>query len=165
MLSPSEIREAKLEDVLRAVTWRNHIVHETGRLPDTIAEDSLTGAIWATLELAQTLGSKKFDLESTPEANTLASKISEIHKVTVREVRILSNHRFSLSIHTGVGPTLHSDELLAIVDGVKAICCTRDSRFNPETHLLIKFLRGLMGPYAIWSNGKLEMLPKATRLF
>jgi hypothetical protein len=166
VLDPNEVKEAKIDDVLRAVKMRNHIVHQTGRLPDAIDDDSLTDAIWATLDLAQVLGSKKFHLDSTPEANLVASKISETRKVTVRELRFLQNHRVTVSIYTGVRPpSLSDEELLAIVQDIKTICATRDPRFVPEVHLSVKFLRGLIGAYAIWANGQLERVPNAEGVF
>src|SRR5439155_32690 len=78
---------------VRAVNWRNHIVHKTGRLPPELKGDQRIDGVWATLELAQTLRSRRDDLASTPEVNTLAGDISESFKVRVHEVKFLDNHR------------------------------------------------------------------------
>jgi len=166
MLSNKERDESRIDEVVRAINWRNHIVHKTGRLPAELKEDGIIDGIWATLELAQALSSKRDDLASTPEANAFAADISKNFKVRVHEVKFLAGHRVTLSIHTGartVSPP--DDELSAIVDEVIRRCRARDARFAPDIHLSIKFLRGLMGTYAIWANGKLERLPEPSSVF
>ncbi len=51
----SYLRDIKLDQVLQAVTWRNHIVHKTGQLPPHVPVETLREHIDAVLELARTL--------------------------------------------------------------------------------------------------------------
>lgn len=157
VLTKNERQAAQIEDVLRAVKWRNEIVHKTGRLPSTIAEKLLRDSIWATLQLASLLANKRDDLASTPDATAMANELSKQHGVDVQEIKFLGGHRVTLRVHSGFEKKLLADaEIDGIVADISARCKRRDTRFVARSHLSIAFTKGLLATYARWANGKLE---------
>jgi hypothetical protein len=55
-LPPDALQQINLSNVRKAVTWRNKVVHGTGRLPDGVPHAELREAISAVLDLTQRLG-------------------------------------------------------------------------------------------------------------
>lgn len=160
VLSKEEKKAAKIEDVLRAINWRNEIVHKTGRLPSSIAEESLKDSIWATLELAQVLAYKRDDLACKPDEIAMAYEISKTHGVDVQKIKFLGNHRVTVQVHSGSGKqTLTDTAIDGIVVDISARCKKKDNRFVPSSHLHITFVKGILTAYARWANGKLERFP------
>lgn len=156
VLTKQERQAAEIENVLRAVKWRNEIVHKTGRLP-SIADRPLRDSIWATLQLAQLLASKRDDLASRPDAARMADELSKTHGVDVQEIKFLDSHRVTLRVHSGFDKRPLTDaEIDGIVGDVNARCKKRDTRFVASAHLSIAFTKGLLATYARWANGKLE---------
>ena len=157
VLNKRERQAAEIENVLRAVKWRNEIVHKTGRLPSGAAEESLRESVWATLQLAQLLASKRDDLASRPDAAAMADQLSKTHGVDVQEMKFLDSHRVTLRVHSGFEKKPLSDsEIAEIVADISARCKARDTRFVSGSHLSIAFTKGLLATYALWANGKLE---------
>lgn len=71
----SYLKDVKLDQVLQAVTWRNHIVHKTGRLPSHVPVEKVREHIDAVLGLAHTLAELYVNTSASPDRQSIGEKL------------------------------------------------------------------------------------------
>jgi hypothetical protein len=158
VLSPDELNNVRVSEVLKAVNWRNGIVHKTGHLPLSLSDDEATDAIFATLELALFLSRRRDEIAATPELQELSQAISSTHKLPVPTIQPSWSHRVSVSFRSFLSQALPSEAgMLEVIQDLCTRLNKRDKRFVPEDHLHVTFGGLLGGVRAIWSKGRLEV--------
>jgi hypothetical protein len=158
VLSPDELNNVRVSEVLKAVNWRNGIVHKTGHLPLSLSDDEATDAIFATLELALFLSRRRDEIAATPELQELSQAISSAHKLPVPTIQPSWSHRVSVSFRSFLSQALPSEAgMLEVIQDLCTRLNKRDKRFVPEDHLHVTFGGLLGGVRAIWSKGRLEV--------
>jgi len=160
ILSPDELANVRVGEVLKAVNWRNGIIHKTGHLPLGLPDQEARDSIFATLELALFLSRRRDEIAATPELQELAQAISSTHKVSVPTIQPSWSHRVSVSFRSFLSQTLPSEAgMLQIIQDLCTRLKNRDKRFVPEDHLHATFGGLLGGVRAVWSKGRLEVFP------
>jgi hypothetical protein len=160
ILSPDELKNVRVGEVLKAVKWRNGIIHKTGHLPPGLSDQEARHAIVATLELALFLSHRRDEIAAMPELQELAQGISSTHKLPVPTIQPSSSHRVSVSFRSFLSQGLPSEAgMLGVIQDLCARLKKRDKRFVPEDHLHVTFGGLLGGVRAVWSKGRLEVFP------
>ncbi|MBZ5645908.1 MAG: hypothetical protein LAN37_01640 [Acidobacteriia bacterium] len=142
VLTPDEIKKLELDRVLKAISWRNEIVHKTGHLPKNLPDRDCDAAIYRVLELARFLARQRDVIRSGPELERLADAIADEMKVPPPLIQIGRGRRlvirFDLSPESA-RPT--KDELLKLTEFVSAKCKEYQDRIDPEKHLFLSFFQ------------------------
>jgi len=160
ILSPDELNNVRAGEVLKAVNWRNGIIHKTGHLPPGLLDQEARSSIVATLELALFLSQRRDEIAATPELQELAKAMSSTHNLPVPTIQPSSSHRVSVSFRSFLSQGLPSEAgMLEVIQDLCARLKKRDKRFVPEDHLHVTFGGLLGGVRAVWSKGRLEVFP------
>jgi hypothetical protein len=160
ILSPDELNNVRVGEVLKAVNWRNGIIHKTGHLPPGLSDQEARDPIFATLELALFLSRRRDEIAATPELQELARAISSTHKLSVPTIQPSWSHRVSVSFRSFLSQALPSE--VGMLEVIQDLCTRlrkRDKRFVPADHLHVTFGGLLGGVRAVWSKGRLEVFP------
>jgi hypothetical protein len=149
----SYLRDIKLDQVLQAVTWRNHIVHKTGQLPSHVPVETVCEHIDAVLELARTLAELYVDTSAHPDREKIGEKLKAnwSERISWPRVWIKPWHRVYAEVNCGIGNSLTREEMKAIADELGGYLKARDTRFDPASHLRVNFKHFLgesFGQYA-----------------
>jgi hypothetical protein len=150
-----------IESVLRAITWRNSIIHKTGHLPQNLRHEDIEAGIRSVLGLATLLALKRDQIASTPEARALGAQFADIWHISAPKVVNSRRHHWLVEVQFSLGEDFpRSERLAAMVEDVIRLLSARDARFVPEEHLFVRFSQLGSTIYA-WSSGHLEQLATA----
>jgi hypothetical protein len=134
-------------------------------------------AIYAMLNLALTLGSKRDELRAEPEMENISAAIAGQFQCPRPEIQVMKYHAISAvfsyqskaSLYLrAVGSSLPTDDkipdqvaLQQIVDGLASKLKGRDRYFDTKQHLSAKFQRGVIGGsvFATFEKGAWEHTP------
>ena len=145
----SYLKDLKLDHVLQAVTWRNHIVHKTGRLPSHIPVEKVREHIDAVLGLAHTLAELYVNTSASPDRQSIGEKLkaSWSERIGWPQLWIKPWHAVYAEIGCGIGNPLTREEMKAIAEELGGYLKARDKRFDPTSDLQVTF-KYFLGDYA-----------------
>lgn len=174
ILTPTERQAAKLDSVLRAIKWRNKIIHDTGHIPHSVPPQEVSDSVYAMLNLALKLADRREKMRCEPETQRIAQELSEKlnsptptvellkhHKVEVRFSYLKEGPLFLRRIGMASTPTHPAPDEVGMrqtVDEVILKLIDRDSRFDPAKHLSVVFEWALGNPFAFFENGDWKYL-------
>jgi hypothetical protein len=171
ILSLGERKKEQIDNVLKAITWRNKIIHDSGHLPESVPDQEIRDAIYSMLNLSLTLGRKRDMLRAEPEMEKISTDIAGRFQCPRPEIEISKYHEISatFSFRGGaplllrkIGSPLPEDEkipdqegLQKIVEGLESELKKRDRYFEARKHLSAKFQRGYIGTvvFALFEKG------------
>jgi len=161
VLDPDDLKKVNIDSVRTAIRWRNKVIHETGRLPQGVSENELRSKIVDVLILADLLGMKRDQIESSPELQQIGNQLSQKFGLPEPTILRLRRHRILINFEFLL-PTEIPSDLGAVLESVAKeasfIFATKDSRFNATEHLHIRFLVFFQGIKARWRNGTVEVV-------
>ncbi len=158
-LHPEDISKIEFNNVLKAINWRNNIIHRTGHLPDSLPEDKIYQNISSVLQLASLLATKRNQIEHSPEFQEIAKSISEKYKVPIPNIWLTGRHQFLIEFAFFVIPSNFPDAqvLESLAQEASALLSALDPRFKPEEHLYIRYL-AFRDIRARWYKGSLHLV-------
>ena len=160
VLSVEELKSVQVPQILKAVNWRNAIIHKTGHLPTGISDDEARECIFATLELALFLGRKRDQIAATPQLGKLAQEIATKYGVPTPTIQASHSHRVSVSFGGFLASAIPPEaKILEIVSELVERLKVREKRFIANDHLHVSFGALLGSARAVWSKGHLEIIP------
>ncbi|HJU05575.1 MAG TPA: hypothetical protein VJ692_10530, partial [Nitrospiraceae bacterium] len=151
------VKDLPIDAVLKAVEWRNKIVHETGRLPN-ISEDTIREHIDAVLKIARTLAERREDVLATPDKGKVAQELMSTGIIFWPGVWIEPWHKVVIEV-TFTHSSPSKVEMESLVEKAVNTLKLRDRRFDPDRHLRMTF-KGLDGlRAAMFWFGLLKEIP------
>jgi len=158
-LYPDDISKIEFNNVLKAINWRNNIIHKTGHLPDNLPEDTIYQNISSVLQLVSLLAARRNQIEISPEFQEIAKSISEKHKVPIPNIWLTGRHQFLIEFAFFVIPSNFPDAqvLESLAQEASALLSALDTRFKPEEHLYIRYL-AFREIRARWYKGSLHLV-------
>lgn len=137
----SYLKDIKLDHVLRAVTWRNHIVHRTGQLPSHVPVKTVREHIDAVLDLARTLAELYVNTSASQDRTVIGDKLKAnwSGRILWPSLWIKPWHKVSAEIGCNVGGSLTEGEMKAIAEELGGYLKARDKRFDPIKDLHVNF--------------------------
>jgi hypothetical protein len=152
----SYLRDVKLDQVLKAVKWRNHIVHKSGNLPADIPLVMVREHIFAVLGLARVLAELHVDISAFPDRGKIGEKLKAnwSGRIGWPNLWIKPWHKVYAEVACGIGPPLTSEEMKAIAEELGGYLKARDKRFDPNIHLHVYFKNFLAGTIGSYENGR-----------
>lgn len=163
----SYLRGIKLDQVLQAVTWRNHIVHRTGQLPANVSVATVREHIDEVLALARTLAELYVDTASFSDRQVIGEKLKAnwSERIGWPSLWFKPWHQVYAEVGCGIGGQLSREEMMAIAEELGGYLKARDRRFNPTSHLEVnykKYMGESIGKYSLGSvflEGELSVRP------
>jgi hypothetical protein len=137
----SYLKDVKLDQVLQAVTWRNHIVHKTGQLPSHVPVVTVREHIDAVLGLAHTLAELYVNTSASADRESIGEKLKAnwSERIGWPNLWIKPWHRVTAEIGCGIGNPLTREEMKAIAEELGGYLKARDKRFDPTSDLRVIF--------------------------
>lgn len=163
----SHLRGIKLDQVLQAVTWRNHVVHKTGQLPPDVSVAIVREHIDSVLALARTLAELYVDTAAFPDRQVIGEKLKAnwSERIGWPSLWIKPWHQVYAEVGCGIGAQLSREEMRAIAEELGGYLKARDRRFNPTSDLQVnykKYMGESIGKYFLGSvilEGELSVRP------
>jgi hypothetical protein len=157
----------QLEKVLKAINWRNKIIHRTGHIPSSVAAEEAKDCIHAMLNFSLRLADKREKLRAEPELGELSRAIANQFDCPAPEVDALKYHGIAASftfygpgiLRSIMSPSIPEKKipdrggLQRIVGELGSRLKKRDQRFEPTKHLSVIFKRGYDTVFASFENG------------
>lgn len=149
-----------INQVLKAVEWRNDIVHDTGRLPTGPTEQHFRDGITAVLALSILVAGKRDELAGEPRMRAVASKLSQewgfLFSGPMPALRAQGQHRVVANINYISSRSIPNvDRMNQMVDRIATLLAEEDHGFDRNRHLVVKFTALPNITRARWSAGKL----------
>jgi len=158
-LHSKDVKQVEFNNVLKAINWRNHIIHKTGHLPKDLPEGTIYQNINSVLNLVLLLAQRRNQIETSPDMQQIGKNISEKHDAPIPNIWLVDRHRFLVEFVFYVIPSDFPEvqvlEALALEASTQL--SARDRRFNPQEHLYIRYysFRDLK---ALWYKGSLHIV-------
>ncbi len=180
ILSHNEWSTPQVDKVLKAINWRNKIVHRTGRLDPSVPSEEVHDAVYEMLNLALALGRKREKLRTAPEVQEISRAIGNQFDCPNPEIEILRYHEISATFSfpsegsaylRPFGATKAPETKIPNREGLQRIVNelglklkARDPRFDPKKHLSVTFQRGLLAGkvFATLEKGEWKQPPIET---
>lgn len=180
VLSLNERSREQIDEVLKAIGWRNKIIHHSGHIPQSVPAAEVKDAIYSMLDLALTLGRKRDKLRAEPEMEIISTVIAERFQCPRPEIEVLKYHEISATFSfwtqapsylQKIGSPLPAEDkipdqdgLQQIIEGLESEIKKRDRYFEAQKHLSAKFLRGIIATvvFAAFEKGEWKHMPEAT---
>lgn len=161
VLTPGELKSLSIGDALKAISWRNTIVHKTGHLPLGLSDNEAEDCIFSVLHLADVLARKRTQIVASPESKEVAQFAALALKVPLPTISLIRHHRRVVHFQFFLSDEFPSEEKMKEIAEVLARRIQeRDRRFKPEEHLYIRFSDFPQKTIAVWSRGMLEVISK-----
>ena len=137
----SYLKDVKLDHVLQAVTWRNHIVHKTGQLPSQVPVVTVREHIDAVLGLAHTLAELYVNTSASSDRERIGEKLKTKFsgRIGWPHLWIKPWHEVYAEIGSGFGTPLTKEEMKAIAEELGGYLKARDNRFEQTSNLHVTF--------------------------
>ena len=160
----SYLRDIKLDQVLKAVTWRNNIVHKTGQLPTDVPVETVREHIEAVLDLARTLAELYVNTSAAPDREKIAEKLKSnwSGRILWPQLWIKPWHKVYAEVGCDIGDPLTEDEMKAIAEELGGYLKARDKRFDPTSDLQVNFTRYLGESIGRYIFGQVLLAPAIT---
>lgn len=139
----SWLKDVQTDRVLQAISWRNHIIHETGNLPKTVVESAVRDSIQEVVKLARILAERREgELATADNARIVeALKTKKADQNCWARLWFKPWHRVELEVNF-FGRTPTDEEMEELVQKACALLQARDRRFVREAHLGGTFYHG-----------------------
>lgn len=162
LLLPSEAASADLPVVLKTISWRNKIAHQSGYLPDGVPEKKIREGITSVVLLSQKLAHKRDSLEKAPTLKRLGQEIAA--KFSVREPTIewALRHLYTVKCPFFLDEAPGADRLSEISDAVVDGLTHIDPRCRPENDVFIYFSK-FGTEIATWQGGRFHVINATPR--
>ncbi len=160
----SYLRDIKLDQVLQAVTWRNHIVHKTGQLPTHVRATMLCEHIDAVLDLARTLAELYVNTSASQDRAVIGDKLKAnwSGRILWPSLWIKPWHKVYAEVGCDIGDSLSEAEMNAIATELGGYLKARDKRFDPTNDLHVNFKRYLGEFIGMYISGQVLLAPAVT---
>ena len=159
VLSLEDMRLIELDNIRTAIEWRNKIVHKTGKLPEYISEKELEEKINSVLTLALLLGHKRDQINSAPMLKEFSNKLAVDFNLPEPHITLVQKHLYIIDFDF-IEFELPSDierTISSVAMSASSFLTSSDHRFDPEKHLVIRFIVLLEGVRARWKKNKVEI--------
>lgn len=157
-LHSEDIKQVEFNNVIKAIRWRNHVIHRTGHLPKNLPESTIYQNINSILNLVFLLAHRRNQIDISPDMQQIGKNISEKHKAPIPNIWLVDRHRFLVEFVFYVIPSNFPEaqvlENLALETSTQL--SARDRRFNPQEHLYIRYY-SFRDIKARWYKGSLQM--------
>jgi hypothetical protein len=142
--------------VLKAVGWRNAVMHKTGRLPAHLDEKTLRKHVAAVLTLVRYLANRRDEIAAEPELRAVGETIAKEFGGSDPTMRQFSRHVVWVDYFYFSKTDLPLEtDMERIVARTGQLLADRDPRFELHQHLYARFLTYLDGPQWGWTAGRL----------
>jgi len=161
-LTKNDLPGINFETVLKAIEWRNSIIHKKGKLPINLSKSAIRDGIAHVQGLAQVLALKGNNAEALPQFEEISKNIQKSHNFLRPTIQLVSNHNISVTLQILQPPkdSLKMPELEKVVKDLIPPLIRRDLRFDPKENLLIKFVDLLGNFRADFRDGKIRLINK-----
>jgi hypothetical protein len=154
-LHDSYVNDLPIDAALKAVKWRNGIMHETGRLPN-VPEETIEESINAVVKIARTLAERRDDVLATPFKRKLADTLSTSGHIFRPSIWMEPWHKVAIEITFLHSPPSRAEMEVLVLKTIEELKA-RDRRFESDRHLRIHF-KALDGTAAgIYGYGLLKL--------
>jgi hypothetical protein len=162
LLLPSEAASADLSAVLKTISWRNKIAHQSGYLPDGVPDQKIREGITAVVLLSHKLAHKRDSLERAPKLRQLGQEIAV--KFSVREPTIewTLGHTYTAKFPFFFDAAPGADRLAEISDAVVHGLTQIDPRCRPEKDVFVFFSK-FGTEIATWQGGRFHLIDTPPR--
>ncbi len=162
-LGPGELQGVEIDRVVKAITWRNDIVHKYGTIRQGIPERVQEEGIWAVIHLAGLLKTKYEELRADPELQPIVKEMREGLgggiSAPVILLRSPEPHHIVADIVYIVEKAMPDRAgLQTIVDRLADKLFARDALFDKNRRFFVSFVVLPNDVRARWGNGELTML-------
>lgn len=157
-LGREDLNKINIQKILKAVEWRNHIVHKTGRLPKELKEDTLRDGISSILTLAILLALRRDQIQAEPRLQKIAKEMSDDNKVPIPTIWAMQRHHILVEIQFFFDEIPESHVFEKVSKDLAIKLKERDPRFEANKHLFIRFLQFPKKTIARWRRGYLEII-------
>lgn len=154
--------EELINKVLKAIEWRNDVVHDSGRLPTGLTEQTIREGITSVLGLAMYIAIKRDELAGEPRMRTVVAKLSKEWGFSfsgpMPSLIAHGQHRVTANINY-ISPRSipNVDQMKAMVDQIATLLAEEDPGFDKNRHLTVKFTALPGATRARWSMGKMTL--------
>ena len=144
----SYLKDINLDDVLKAVGWRNGIVHRTGQLPPEVPTEVVREVINAVLHLARMLAELHVDVLALPDRKKIGEAVRKSWSRRISWLRIWIKpwHRVEVEVEC-FGDTLSREEMRRIAEDLGTHLKARDPRFDPSVGLRVSYYQSFPRKY------------------
>jgi hypothetical protein len=169
IFTAEERSKAELDSVLRAIGWRNKIIHGTGHLPFSVPSQEVHDCVFAMLKLALRLAERRERLRIEPEMKEIAREVAMKFNTPEPSIEVLKYHKVKVTFSylgkaalyfrpKGVPATPppsppNEEGLRQIVNDLGLRLRARDGGFEPSKHLSVVFEHNLGQVFASFQNG------------
>jgi hypothetical protein len=157
-LGRKDLNKINIQEILKAVEWRNHIIHKTGRLPKELKEDALRDGIWSILTLAELLARRRNQIQADPGLQKIAKEVSDDNKVPIPTIWARQRHHILVEIEFFFDEIPESRVFEKASQDLAIKLKQRDTRFEADKHLFVRFLQFPKKTIARWQKGNLEVI-------
>ena len=158
LLLPTEMAGIDLGAVLRTISLRNKIVHQSGHLPDGIPEETVRQGISAVVGLAHRLAHKRDSLKRAPDLQRLSQEIASKFGIRAPTIEWAFRHMFTVRFPFFFDPIPPMDRLAEVSQAVVEGLIQLDSRCKPNTDVFI-FFSQYGTEVATWQRGRFVVIP------
>lgn len=153
LLLPKEANESDLSAVLKTISWRNKVAHQSGYLPEGVPEQTIRDGISATLLLAHKLANKRDSIQREPGLRQLADELATEFGIRSPSIEWRTGHSYIVQFQFVLDPVPTMGRLEEISRGVIDRLMALDPRCKPETDVFIFFSK-ILGEVATWQRGR-----------
>ncbi len=157
-LGREDLNRINIQKILKTVEWRNHIIHKTGRLPKELKEDTLRDGILSVLTLATLLAQRRDQIQAEPGLQKIAKEVSDDHRVPIPTIWAMKRHHILVEIQFFFDEIPASRVFEKVSENLTIKLKERDSRFDANKHLFIRFSEFPKKTIARWRRGNLEII-------
>ncbi len=144
----SYLKDVNLDHVLKAVEWRNGIVHRTGRLPSEVPAKTVREVLNAVFQLARTLAELHLDVLARPDRTKIGEAMTKSWSGRISWPRIWIKpwHRVEVEVEC-YGDPLSREEMSRIAEDLGSHLKARDPRFDPLVGLGVRYYQSFPREY------------------
>jgi hypothetical protein len=162
---PRDLQGREIDLAIKAIAWRNDVVHRYGKIRDGIPENVVRDGIWAVIRLAGFLETRYQELNADPEMQAIANEVmEELGRGLAAPLILLRSpepHHYVAEVVyiADVVPT--PTGLQTIVDRLADKLLKRDSAFDKMRRFYVRFVVSPSDVRARWMSGQLTVVGSA----
>lgn len=157
-LDSDDLKKIDIQKILKAVEWRNHIVHRTGHFPLHLKEKNLREGITNVLTLVLLLAKRRDQIQAQPELQEISRKISQDNDIPLPTIWLIRKHIIYVEVQFFSSPIPNKSVLEKVIHDLSEELENRDPRFEPDNHLYVRFVQFPKKTIARWRRGTLEVI-------
>ena len=159
-LSPGDLSIINIDEILKAIEWRNTILHRTGHLPEENPE-KVKKKIWNVLELADILSLRRDQIKESPEMKKISEEIAKEYNIPVPKIWLFKNHNILMEfVFFSIDCFPKFSILKELIKSISDHLLNRDRLFDANKHLYINFIKFPREIVERWHQGKYELIQK-----